>query len=67
MLSAHLAMAYAALGEIDEAFRWLDRGYQERGSFMAGVNVTSAYTPLHGDPRWRALLVRMGLQGGATR
>ena len=67
VLSAHLAMAYAALGEIDEAFRWLDRGYQERGSFMAGVNVTSAYTPLHGDPRWRALLVRMGLQGGATR
>ena len=57
----HIAMAYAGLGQVDEAFRWLDRAYNERASFMAGVKMTPAFAPLHGDPRWRTLLAKMGL------
>ena len=58
----HIAMAYAGLGEVDEAFRWLERGFEQRGSFMDGVKVTPAFEPLHGDPRWSRLLQRMGLK-----
>jgi len=49
----HIAIAYTGLGDADAAFAWLQRGYTERGSFMDGVEVTPAFVPLHGDPRWR--------------
>ena len=54
-------MAYSGLGQVDEAFRWLDRGYDERASFMVGVGVAAAFSPLHHDPRWGRLLAKMGL------
>ena len=57
----NIAMACAGLGDADAAFAWLERGYEERGSFMDGVKVTPAFETLHGDPRWDALLRRMGL------
>ncbi len=60
--SFHVAMAYAGLGDADAAFRWLERGYEERGSFMDGVGITAAFAPLHDDPRWPRLLRRMGLE-----
>jgi Flp pilus assembly protein TadD len=59
----HVAMAYAGLGDRDEAFRWLEHGYTERASFMDGVRVTAAFDSLHADPRWRHLLQRMRLDG----
>jgi tetratricopeptide (TPR) repeat protein len=55
----HIAVAYAGLGEVDEAFRWLERSYQEHGSFMDGVMAETPLESLHGDPRWPALLRRM--------
>ena len=57
----HIAMAYAGLGDADAAFAWLQRGYEERGSFMDGLAVTPAFASLHDDPRWRPLLRRMRL------
>ncbi|HET9440127.1 MAG TPA: tetratricopeptide repeat protein, partial [Longimicrobiales bacterium] len=61
VLSFHVAMVYAALGQPDDAFHWLDRGYNERASFMDGVMVTPAFDPLHNDPRWGSLLRKMNL------
>jgi len=58
----HIAMAYAGLGERDEAFRWLDRGYEQRASFMSGVKSETGFQSLHSDPRWPILLGRMGLR-----
>jgi hypothetical protein len=60
-LPFHLAMAHAGLGEIDEAFQWLDRGLEVRAAFMDGVKITPAFDVLHSDPRWGVLLGRMGL------
>jgi TolB-like protein/cytochrome c-type biogenesis protein CcmH/NrfG len=60
-LPFHLALAYAGLGDVDAAFRWLERGYDERASFMDGVRITPAFDVLHGDPRWMQLLVKMRL------
>ena len=61
----HVAMAFVGLGELDAAFQWLDRGFAERASFMDGVMVTPAFTPLHDDPRWTDLMRRMGLKQAA--
>jgi serine/threonine-protein kinase len=57
----HIAMAYSGLGDADEAFRWLERAYDERASFIGGVKSTRAFAPLHRDPRWGSLLAKMGL------
>ena len=58
----HIAMAYAGLGRVDDAFAFLDRGYEERASFMGLVNVMAAFAPLHRDPRWSRLLAKMNLE-----
>ncbi len=60
-LPFHLALAYAGLGDVDAAFRWLERGYDERASFMDGVRITPAFDVLRSDPRWTQLLRRMRL------
>ena len=61
ILPFHVAMVYAGLGDNDEAFEWLDRGYAERASFMDGVKITPAFDALHDDARWAALLRKMNL------
>jgi hypothetical protein len=60
-LAVHLAMVYGALGQSDEAFKWLDVGYRERASFMVGLKIDPAFERLHDDPRWDDLMKRMGL------
>jgi tetratricopeptide (TPR) repeat protein len=57
-----VAKAYTALRDADAAFRWLERGADERAGAMEAINVTPAFDPLHTDRRWPQLLERMGLQ-----
>lgn len=57
----HIAMAYAGLGDADEAFRWLETAYEERASFMDGLAVTMGFDAIRPDPRFDRLLRRMGL------
>ena len=64
-LAVHLAQAYAALGDRDAAFALLEQSFRERSSFLNGIAVTPAFAPLYGDPRWEALVRRMGLPAGA--
>ena len=48
----HIAIAYAGLGNDEETFRWLDRAFDERALFAAGMQVEPAFLRLHADPRW---------------
>jgi serine/threonine protein kinase/Tfp pilus assembly protein PilF len=54
-----LAEDYIALGDKDEAFRWLEASYKERHSFLPWISDNPAYAPLHGDPRFQDLAQRM--------
>jgi hypothetical protein len=45
--------------EIDDAFRWLDRAYQEHNHRMPTVKTDPVFTNLRGDRRFQALLSRM--------
>jgi serine/threonine protein kinase/Flp pilus assembly protein TadD len=56
-----IAAAYAQLEERDAAFEWLERAFQERSSLSFYVPIHPFFTNLHKDPRFHALVKRMGL------
>jgi hypothetical protein len=59
-----VAMLYAALGEKDSAFAWLQRGYEGRDAFMVFMQVEPVYDPVRADPRFARLLQQVGLGPG---
>ena len=62
-----VARAYAALGQPDETFAWLDRAWAQRTNWVVFVRWYAEFAPLHSDPRWAAILRRMGqARDGAT-
>jgi len=56
-----LAATHAALGDADRAFRLLDRAYELRSTELLELKVEPWFDPLRGDPRFGALLARVGL------
>jgi eukaryotic-like serine/threonine-protein kinase len=56
-----LATIYAGLGEKDEAFRLLEKGYKEHSGAMPYLAVDPFWYGLRSDPRYADLLRRMGL------
>ena len=57
--ATEIAMIYAALGQNDEAMKWLQKGYDER--FNPGVLLRPGFDSLRSDPRFAALSHRVGL------
>jgi TolB-like protein/cytochrome c-type biogenesis protein CcmH/NrfG len=55
-----VAMVYAARGEVDLAFAWLERAYVERRSGLVEIKHEPCFRSLHADPRWSAFLRKMG-------
>jgi TolB-like protein/Tfp pilus assembly protein PilF len=53
------AALYANLGNKDEAFRWLEKGYQERSWFMLFLRIIPRFDPLRSDSRFDDLVRRM--------
>jgi tetratricopeptide (TPR) repeat protein len=60
--SCYAAQTYASIGEKDLAFEWLDKAYEERNPLLAYAKVMPYYDNLRSDPRFRALLHRLGLE-----
>ena len=56
-----LATIYAGLGEKDEAFRLLEKGYEQRSASMTYLTIDSFWYGMRSDPRYSDLLRRMGL------
>jgi serine/threonine-protein kinase len=57
-----VAVVFAALGEPDSAFAWLDRAYAARSSGLVGLNVWPIWSPIRSDPRFKALMAKVGLE-----
>ena len=58
-----IALVYASLGEKDQAFAWLDRAYEARSAFLiTRILGCSNYDPLRSDPRFDALLRKIGIK-----
>ena len=56
-----LRVIYAGLGDKDEAFRLLEKSYQEHSASMPYLAVDPFWYGMHSDPRYADLLRRMGL------
>jgi serine/threonine protein kinase/tetratricopeptide (TPR) repeat protein len=56
-----LATIYAGLGEKDEAFRLLEKGYEQHSASMPYLAVDPFWSGMSSDPRYADLLRRMGL------
>jgi len=57
-----IAGAYACLGDTDQAFEWLERADLQRDPGLVEIKAEILLRNIHGDPRWPALLQKMGLQ-----
>jgi serine/threonine-protein kinase len=55
------ALAHLGLREIDAAFEWLERAFEERDGSLVLLGASPEFDPLRGDPRFGKLLDRMGL------
>ena len=58
---ALIASNYAAMGEKDQAFAWLEKGCAEKSVFIQYLKVDPKFDSLRSDPRYTDLLKRMGL------
>jgi tetratricopeptide (TPR) repeat protein len=51
-----------ALGDVDRALSYLEEGYRIRALHMFFTNVEPAFDPIRNDPRFIALLKKLGFQ-----
>ncbi len=56
----NVAYAYAALGEADAAFEWMEKAYERRSFPLTQIRVSPSLDPLRSDPRFDDLLRRIG-------
>ncbi len=59
--ATEIALCDAQLGERDQAFEWLDRAEKDREGALLWLKVLAQWDPLRPDPRFGALLKRIGL------
>lgn len=60
--SSTVAAIYAALGEKDEAFNWLEKAYEERDVWLMNLKVDPVFNNIRSDARFQDLLTRAGLK-----
>lgn len=56
-----LAIICTALGEKDEALKWLEKGYEMKDEYLTRLGIAVELNSLRSDPRFRDLLERVGL------
>jgi TolB-like protein/class 3 adenylate cyclase len=55
------AMVYAFLGDLDNAFYWLDIAYEERDYWLTSLKISPDWDKFRVDPRFDSLLNQMNL------
>jgi adenylate cyclase len=56
------AECYAALGDREQAFEWLEKGYREHATSLINLEVNYYFDPLRSDPRFQDLERRVGFR-----
>ena len=57
-----LAMGHAALGDFDKAFDALERAVDAHSAGLIYLHLDPAYAPLRSDPRFTAMVKKIGLR-----
>lgn len=58
----YIAMVYFGLGDNRKFFEYLEKAYEARESFLAFINTWPLFGSLHSEPRFKALLKKMGFK-----
>lgn len=61
-----IALIRTGLGEYEVALDWLERAYEVRAVRTPSIGIDARFAPLHAEPRFRDLLIRMGLPTDAS-
>ena len=56
-----LALVYAALGDVDQAFQWLEQGINRHEESLTSIQTDPKFDPLRKDPRYTEVLKKIGL------
>jgi serine/threonine protein kinase/tetratricopeptide (TPR) repeat protein len=64
--SFSVAAVCVALDDIDQAWRWLTTGFEERGFHMTSLGVDPRFAALRGDPRMTELVRKIGVYNDDT-
>jgi serine/threonine-protein kinase len=57
----NIAMLYAGLGEMEQAFDWLEKAYADHSEWLSMIQADPRTKPLREHPRYLPLLRRIGL------
>ena len=61
MPAEHIAQIHVALGDKDEAFKWLERAFAEHSGALEAIAIRPTFNKLYDDPRFHDILRRIGL------
>jgi TolB-like protein/Tfp pilus assembly protein PilF len=61
-VSVDIALVYRGLGDKNRALEWLQTAYEERDRFLLEIKVEPMWYELRSDPRFVALMRKMGLE-----
>ncbi|HEY6643326.1 winged helix-turn-helix domain-containing protein [Povalibacter sp.] len=66
-VAAHdVALIYAALGDTESTFHWLERAMEDRSTLLVFLAHEPGFDALHGDPRFASLVRRIGISRDRT-
>lgn len=57
-----MALVYTALGDIDNAFAWLEKSYEKHEESLCSLAVDPKLDILRSDSRFNNLLKKIGLE-----
>ena len=67
LLGYEVSLVHVALGDVDTAFAWLDRAYEERSAWLAYAAMEPRLDPLRSDERFTGLLRALKLDSVTVR
>jgi tetratricopeptide (TPR) repeat protein len=62
MPASYIGFLHAALGDVEESFRWLETAWTDGDSFLSVLLIYPACAPLRPDPRFHNLVARLGVR-----
>jgi tetratricopeptide (TPR) repeat protein len=61
-VAIRLAQIYLNLNDKDQALKWLEKACEKRDPLLLAINTWTSWDPLRQDPRFKSVLLKMGLE-----
>jgi hypothetical protein len=55
-----ICLVYLGIGDLDQAFAWLEKAYEEKSSFVVSIATETKWRPVRSDPRFQSIPERIG-------